>query len=583
MENTGYTIQDTLEDIHHRELVLPAIQREFVWKPNQIYSLFDSLMQEYPFGTFLHWKIRRENSHKFKFYEFVRDYHEKDGAECRPLATIRDRPLTAVLDGQQRLTALNIGLYGSMALKLKYKSRTNPNAYPTSKLHIDLLWIADEDSTDGTKYRFRFLTEKQLKILTNRESYWFPVHRVLEFEDGGPAMSRWLEKELGQEQLTQAHVPLYKLFKIVRETKLIVSYEERGQNLEKVLQIFIRMNEGGTKLTHSDLLFSVAVAQWNHDAREEITRLVKDLNKIGSNGFNFSKDLVLKAGLMLSDISSVRFKGDNFNRNNMREFEQNWNNIKRILILTVQLVSKFGFSSDNLHAHNAILPIAYYLKRRNFNDTYLPPRTNHAEDRKSVHKWLIQSLLKKGTWGSGTDTLLAALRQSIIESAGDKFPTAQIQATMARQGKSLVFEKEELEGLVNLEYGNSLTFALLSLIFPFIDLTGKFHVDHIFPKSRFTRRQLLEAKVPEDKVDEYIRKKDGLANLQLLAGESNSEKSKKMPTVWLSEAYTDPKNQQEYIANHLLGEVPISIVDFDQFYETRKNQLKEKIRELLGR
>ena len=287
--------------------------------------------------------------------------------------------------------------------------------------------------------------------------------------------------------------------------------------------------------------------------------------------------------LMLSDIGSVRFKGDNFNRNNMREFEQNWNNIKRILILTIQLVAQFGFSSDNLHAHNAILPIAYYLKKRNLNDTYLPPRTKYAEDRKSVHKWLIRSLLKKGTWGSGTDTLLTALRQTITDSAGDEFPAAQIQAAMVRQGKSLVFGDEELENLVNLEYGNSLTFALLSLIFPFIDLTGKFHIDHIFPKSRFTRLKLLEAKVSEDKVDEYIRKKDGLANLQLLAGELNSEKSKKMPAVWLSEAYKDSKSKQEYIENHLLGEVPISIVDFDQFYETRRNQLNEKIRELLGR
>ena len=170
-----------------------------------------------------------------------------------------------------------------------------------------------------------------------------PFTKCWNLRTGGLQCQQWLEEELGKEQLTQAHVPLYKLFKIVRETKLIVSYEERDQNLEKVLQIFIRMNEGGTKLTHSDLLFSVAVAQWNDDAREEITRLVKDLNKIGSNGFNFTKDLVLKAGLMLSDIGSVRFKGDNFNRNNMREFEQNWNNIKRILILTVQLVAQFGF------------------------------------------------------------------------------------------------------------------------------------------------------------------------------------------------------------------------------------------------
>ena len=134
-----------------------------------------------------------------------------------------------------------------------------------------------------------------------------------------------------------------------------------GRELEKVLQIFIRTNSGGTFLSYSDLLLSVAVAQWDdYDAREEIHRLVDELNKVG-NGFTFSKDLVLKAGLMLSDIGNVGFKVENFNRENMDIFEGKWEDIKRALTLTVQLVSSFGFSGQSLRAANAILPIAYYL------------------------------------------------------------------------------------------------------------------------------------------------------------------------------------------------------------------------------
>ncbi len=53
MYQTGDTIQQTPDEIHHHKLVLPAIQREFVWGPGQICRLFDSLMQGYPFGTFL--------------------------------------------------------------------------------------------------------------------------------------------------------------------------------------------------------------------------------------------------------------------------------------------------------------------------------------------------------------------------------------------------------------------------------------------------------------------------------------------------------------------------------------------------
>lgn len=53
MYQTGGTIKETLEAIQQAKYVLPAIQREFVWKPEQIARLFDSLMPSYPFGNFL--------------------------------------------------------------------------------------------------------------------------------------------------------------------------------------------------------------------------------------------------------------------------------------------------------------------------------------------------------------------------------------------------------------------------------------------------------------------------------------------------------------------------------------------------
>lgn len=58
------TIRETLDAIHRQEIVLPAIQREFIWKPGQVCALFDSLMRDYPFGTFLYWKVNPSNSQK---------------------------------------------------------------------------------------------------------------------------------------------------------------------------------------------------------------------------------------------------------------------------------------------------------------------------------------------------------------------------------------------------------------------------------------------------------------------------------------------------------------------------------------
>ena len=584
MYQTGDTIQNTLDEIQLNELVLPAIQREFVWRPEQIYRLFDSLMQGYPFGTFLYWRVRPENSGNFNFYDFVLHYHERDNRHCRALPDMPDRRLTAVLDGQQRLTALNIGLRGSMAWKQPRLWRNNPRAFPSRRLYLDLLWRPNEDDEEGLKYRFKFLTREQIDEAGDGEC-WFRVQEVLYMENAGPAITRWLNERLPQEQMLRANETLYELYQVVREKRLIAFYEERSQELEKVLQIFIRMNEGGTPLSYSDLLLSVAVAQWSqYDAREEILTLVDELNlnRIGGMGFSFSKNLVLKAGLMLSDIGSVGFKVDNFNRGNMDIFENNWDNIKHALTLTVQLVSTFGFSGQNLTAHNAILPIAYYLYRRNPGETYLR-QSRFAQDREAIRGWLIRSLLKSGVWGSGSDTLLTALRQIIKDSSADKYPVVQIQNEMELRGKPLVFHDMELEKLLDMQYGNGLTFALLSLIFQFVDLRNQFHIDHIFPRAHFTEQRLRTSGVADSEIEDFMQKKDGLANLQLLAGTLNNEKGTKMPAEWLSQMHTDSENKREYEERHMLGEVPESIRNFGEFYARRRNRLKEKIEKLLGR
>ncbi len=118
MFQPAVSVAEVLERVHSNEYLLPAIQREFVWNTSQIRALFDSVMRGYPIGSFLLWKVNPANVGAFTFYNFITDYHEKD----QPYATKAHVPsgsgLTAVLDGQQRLTALNIGIYGSHAERL---------------------------------------------------------------------------------------------------------------------------------------------------------------------------------------------------------------------------------------------------------------------------------------------------------------------------------------------------------------------------------------------------------------------------------------------------------------------------------
>lgn len=570
------TIKKALDQIKRHEYVLPAIQREYVWKPAQICRLFDSLMRGYPIGSFLFWHVAAENVEEYRFYDFVLHYHERDAPHCPALVLPGDKSVTATLDGQQRLTALNIGLRGSHAEKIPYKWWSSPDAFPKKQLYLKLTGEAEENE-EGMIYDFRFLTEESANEFPDEDG-WFRVADILAMEEV-PELHSWVvDRGLGSEK--GPFRVLTRLQQVVTTDLVIVHFLEEEQDLDKVLDIFIRTNSGGTVLSYSDLLLSIATAQWTElDARKEIHDLVDELNDV-RNGFSFNKDFVLKAGLMLADIGSVGFRVTNFNKRNMERLQEVWPQITKALRITVALAADFGFSERTLSAQNALLPIAYYLFDREHGSDFVAS-TRHAEDREKIRFWLVRSLLKKGIWGSGLDTLLSAIREEIRNSSGS-FPAFELQRVMSKRGKSLRFAKEEIEDLVDIDYNNRRTFPTLALLFPFVDLRNEFHVDHIFPRSLFGKRNLETAGIEGTRLDEFKEAVNRLANLQLLPGTENSSKMSQQPAEWLERAYPDPRARAEFRDRHLLGEVPSAIAQFLNFYRARRQRLVERLEQLVG-
>jgi hypothetical protein len=585
MYQSGLTIREALTDVSRNLYVLPAIQREFVWSAEQICRLFDSLMQGYPFGTFLFWKVDPEKSAQFKFYGFVQHYHERDAAHCPELGTLPNRELTAVLDGQQRLTALNIGLRGSLATKVPNKWKNNPSAYPKKTLHLDLFARRGEDE-EGEAFRFRFLAPD--KTAEDEEALWYPVGTILETTNIAK-LSQWLfaqfqARGLGSEGdlFNHASETLHRLHAIVHTAPSLTFYTEKSQELERVLRIFIRMNSGGTVLSYSDLLLSIAIAQWSKlDARQEIHSLVDEINRIGS-GFNLSKDFVLKAGLMLADIASVGFKVENFNRANMGTLEKVWADVRRACVLTVELAASFGLSEQTLRADSALLPIAYYLFKRNPPDNWLL-HPSHRDDREQIRSWLLRSLLKaSGIWGSGLDTLLTALRDVIRENH-DAFPAEELEQVMATRGKSLSFGPEEIDDLLDMEHGDRRVFPLLSILYPFIDVRQLHHIDHVFPKSKLQRRRLEKLGCDGEYIEKCMAGRNQLPNLQLLEGLLNVSKNDSLPAAWFAAAYPDVAQRQAAISRHDLGEVPVDETQFVAFYDARRERMRSRLTSMLTR
>jgi hypothetical protein len=273
--------------------------------------------------------------------------------------------------------------------------------------------------------------------------------------------------------------------------------------LDKVLNIFIRVNSGGTVLTYSDLLLSIASAQWeNHDAREEITEFVDEVNSIGG-GFRINKDFVLKTALVLTDFSNIAFKVDNFNKQNMMKIEENWDNIKRAIKQSVNLVSSFGYTGETLSSNNALIPIAYYLLTIGMPDNF-SESVSFKDNRAKIKKWLIRVLLKKAFSGQ-PDNVIRPVRDIIRENGNNDFPISQIIDRFKGTNKSIQFTNDDIEEyLLKLKYGRSETLSTLMLLYPSLDFSNKFHQDHIYPKSKFKKPYLRKMGVEEDKLDIYI-------------------------------------------------------------------------------
>lgn len=576
---TPRSIEEMLTAIHKREYLMPAIQREFVWGADQITKLVDSLMRGYPVGSFLLWDVKPETAQSYTFYEFLTNFHERDNPYADKATVPSGNGTTAVLDGQQRLTSLNIALYGSFAEKKKYAWWNSADAFPVKRLYLNLVDEPDDEEL-GTKYDLRFLTDREAAPADGEADKWFRVGAVLDLANAGPAIMRELEQR-GIAGSADAFQRLYDLYEAVRVLKPMNYFLVTDQDADKVLEIFVRVNSGGTTLSYSDLLLSMATNQWQElDAREEVRSLVSEINSNAGRQFSFSKDVVLKTALTIADVD-VRFKVTNFTQGNMAKVEAAWPQIKGALLRAATLLQQFGYNERNLTANSVIVPVAHYLHLRGAGDSYLDS-TADAADRLALQRWVTRSLVKRGIWGSGLDTLLTRIRDVLRTNSTNGFPVAAVEEAMAAVGKSLAFDNAEIDELLNLKYAGQRTFSVLSVLYPGLDLGKKFHEDHIFPKSRFTKKKLLDAGVPLDSIDGYLAAVNLLPNLQLLAGTANIEKQDGLPAEWIDTAFPSEDKRATYLGENDLDGLPLDLADFTSFFEQRKQRVRARLLAALG-
>jgi len=566
MSYESKSVRDAIDEIG-RTYFLPAIQREFVWDTGRVEKLFDSIMGDYPIGSFLFWKVREENKKDWVTYEFIRNFNGENPHNIEaPLSGV-NRDIYLILDGQQRLTALHIGLKGSYR-HFYYRWRKE-------ELFLNLLKPLgrNEENPEELEYQFKF-RESSEPSDPNLE-LWYKVGRILDFMDSEDAKSD-IETELTElkpYQQDNAKKLIGRLHARIHTYKFINYYEEKSQDYDKVVESFIRANTGGKPLEYSDILLSTATAKWNNlNAREVIHNFTDEINKIG-NGYSFGKDFILKGCLYLTEGLPIQYKVRNFTKTNLEKIEANWNNITQSIEDTIRLINKFGMDNKNITASMALLPIAYYLNKLKSRNYINSSNAEHVQNQKSIMKWLTIALLNN-SFGGSSDTTLNNLRD-VLAGIEDftNFPSDELNAKLSISNS---FSPEDIERLLLTNYKTKYSYLILSLLYPDRDWKdSKYHEDHIFPKSLFTTAKLKSRGYDEATISEYQKYYNTVLNLELLTDSENLKKSDAEFSTWISTRDSNFKDR-----HHIPIMESYEVDDFISFIDLRKDILKKMLTNL---
>lgn len=603
-EYIDITIANLIRDITKKEIVLPSLQRKYVWSHKQICQLFDSIMQGYPIGTFMFWKIGNRTNEdkrlqkKMMFYEFLNHYNKNDdlgsGIEFKPAVSGRG-PITNVIDGQQRITSLLIGLTGSYYIRSESRLYINLNSKKNSK-----------EQEKEFKYEFKFLSDNQfnrhyekLKKITSESDIWFPVYKCGEiskfFSNNEKKYIRKLDKFLFEskkilvqklqnnelkEQLDKKWNKYSKvlddLFYKVYSDTVISFFELEQKSLTDIVDIFIRVNNGGTNLTKTEMLMSVVSSVWR-DGRSKIDKFLKIINNNGQ--FDFDVDFIMRASLFIMD-KDVLVTQENV-LESAQELENEWESIKSSITQAVSVISEEKFSKSSLRSKNSIIPIAYYFAKTNKGSVSATSTSQMIQ--------YLNTVQVLGFYGNHGDQALRQIRNAmeayLMKSSEFEFDTIKDEyEKLGNFKKPLTITKNDIDILLNSQYGKS-SFAVLSCLntrnridMLEYDRSGgnaekKVHQDHIYPISKVKHFENSQ----NDFETETYRKYNSVVNLHFFIGRLNREKQDKMPKEFFKQFGANKRNEIKHNSYIPFKFDKLDSGYFDTFFKERREMLRKEL------
>jgi hypothetical protein len=554
---------------------LPALQREFVWTADQICTIFDSLMRRYPISSFLFWQVPVEARDDVEAYEFLHTVRESNNRAH--LARVHgNHDLTFVLDGQQRLTSLLVGLKGYY-IERKTKSGKGARTQVSKKLYLNLLHDGTAPDTEGDVY-YDFQFYDYAPTLLRGNSYWFEVGRILKVRTHAE-LNEIVERQiiairdvrsLSTQEASIVKHNLTRLYEAIQVDEAISYHTESDPDHERILEIFVRANSGGTELSKSDLLLSTLTLHWGtENAREEINGFVEELNNQLTRKNHLNKDFVMKSCLVLLDLP-VAYRVSSFTKDTCARIKDRWDDIRDAIRRAVDAANAFGIDESTLTSANALIPVAYYLYQHP-TITLRGESAAEVANAARVRVWLLSALLNRVLSGS-SDSMLTKLREALkihYKPNGD-FPIAALDEAARMTGRIAASSQDAVDNVLRTKYGDNTCFLALSLLYNERNWgTIDYSIDHLFARDAFKG-----AAVPSD-IKEL---RDDFENLALVIGSENSGKKERPLHEWLA------TRSPEYLERHFIPTDPSlwHIGRLERFLIERRKLLKVRLQQVFS-
>ena len=560
------SIYSVLQQISKGEIMLPHIQRPFVWDEEQMAQLLDSLLKGYPIQTFLFWKtqdaiaVRRFQAELDPLRDVASSYDEASSKE--------NVVKTLVLDGQQRIQSLYTLFTGGVVMHVS-KGKKGQSAL--RKAYINLAVGAYDDSD-----RIAFFSDEQLK------KHLAAVEKAKQQAEKDPAKKRpglqfWYEitslypiagdeaNSLASELLAtrKSEVPdgtsdtiranftaLHNVLtnSTILNAETLDQTQKKRYNLDTVLDIFIRVNRGGTRLAPFDLLFAKIKGSSSRIERN-VSEVLGMLNK--ANGMSFENDFILRSVLVAMD-KKAQLKPELFDDKLVSDIEAKWLQVFE----TYKALSDFISRTIKVHGTKGtpgyviFTPIFDYLYMR--QELGLPAAPNEV-DCKKLKAFYFSGVLFNW-FGLHTDGALNSIHEILLKNKDairvGGFPLDAVKAHFKAEG----FETEFTDEL--LDFDGKRRVALLDLVYSHhtggsaysVDSSQNYpHIDHIYPQKAVLAELygIAPVKKGEKATQDYneaVEAINDIGNFRLFQASLNMSKNDKHPLEYFSDRSVVPQD-----------------------------------------